>query len=388
MKNLFTFALLLIFGICFSQIITGNIENEAGNPVSNVNIYVDGSKISTVSASDGSFSIDIQNLKNGNLVFQKETFESYSIAINKALGKKVKVVLNKFKDIEEVVLIPYTEEAYRNYIQYFLNEFIGSDQNNVKIKNQRTLKFSYDKKNKLLKVKAPKTLTISNKNLGYEIQYNLIAFEADFNNNTISYAGTSFFKEISQKNTVKINRMDAYSGSMMHFLRSVYSKTTSQEGFIINHVIKIPNKNYPTEEELEKLENFRRDFKTSNMMKIPEDIANITRRKNNEKPYTLALIKSQIPESTYTKTLSGNVFLDFKDILQVNFKKYFYDLKKGQFVKTETSTNKSSYLYPEKDVFEIYADGNCSNPMELLAQGYLSEQKLEKLLPLDYQLGD
>lgn len=82
------------------------------------------------------------------------------------------------------------------------------------------------------------------------------------------------------------------------------------------------------------------------------------------------------------------MFLDFKDILQVNFKKYFYDLKKGQFVKTETSTNKSSYLYPEKDVFEIYADGNCSNPMELLAQGYLSEQKLEKLLPLDYQLGD
>ena len=141
MKNLFTFALLLIFGICSSQIITGNIENEAGNPVSNVNIYVDGSKISTVSASDGSFRIDIQNLKNGNLVFQKETFESYSIAINKALGKKVKVVLNKFKDIEEVVLIPYTEEAYRNYIQYFLNEFIGSDQNNVKIKNQRTLKF-------------------------------------------------------------------------------------------------------------------------------------------------------------------------------------------------------------------------------------------------------
>ena len=95
MKNLFTFALLLIFGICSSQIITGNIENEAGNPVSNINIYVDGSKISTVSASDGSFSIDIQNLKNGNLVFQKETFESYSIAINKALGKKVKVVLNK-----------------------------------------------------------------------------------------------------------------------------------------------------------------------------------------------------------------------------------------------------------------------------------------------------
>ena len=78
MKNLFTFALLIIFGICSSQIITGNIENEAGNPVSNVNIYVDGSKISTVSTSDGSFSIDIQNLKNGNLVFQKDTNEHHN----------------------------------------------------------------------------------------------------------------------------------------------------------------------------------------------------------------------------------------------------------------------------------------------------------------------
>jgi protein-arginine kinase activator protein McsA len=45
------------------------------------------------------------------------------------------------------------------------------------------------------------------------------------------------------------------------FLRSVYSKTTSQEGFIVNHVIKIPNKNYPTEEELEKLENFEEILK-------------------------------------------------------------------------------------------------------------------------------
>jgi Tol biopolymer transport system component len=88
MKNLFTFALLLIFGICFSQIITGNIENEAGNPVSNVNIYVDGSKISTVSASDGSFSIDIQNLKNGNLVFQKETLKAIPSQSIKHLARK------------------------------------------------------------------------------------------------------------------------------------------------------------------------------------------------------------------------------------------------------------------------------------------------------------
>lgn len=388
MKSIILFFILLISPTQNGQIITGNVENEIGTPISNVNIYIDGTKVATISNSDGSFSLDIQNQKNGNLIFQKETYESNSIAINKLIGKNIKVVLNKFKVIEELILIPYTEEAYRNYIQYFLNQFIGSDQTNVKIKNQRTLKFSYDKKNKMLKVKSPKPLIINNKNLGYEIQYNLITFEADFNNNTISFAGTSFFKETSQKNSVKVNRMDAYSGSMMHFLRSVFSKTTTEEGFIVNHVIKIPNKNYPTEEELAKLEAFRKEMKNIGTIKFPEEITNISRRKNNEKPYNLALIKSKIEEDVYTKNLAGNIFLDFKDILQVNFKKYFYDLKKGKIIKTNTSTNKSSYLYPEKDVFEIFADGNCSNPTELLAQGYLSEQKLEKLLPLDYQLGD
>lgn len=388
MQKVLIFVLIFIFGSQYAQIINGNIETENGNPISNVNVYIDGTKIATISGSDGSFSIDVQNQKNGNLVFLKESYESYSVAVSKVLGKKVKVVLNKFKEIEEVVLIPYTEEAYRNYIRYFLDQFIGYDQENVRIKNQSTLKFSYDKKNGILKVKAPKTLLINNKKLGYEIQYNLITFEADFNKNTVSYAGTSFFKETSQKNTVKLNRMDAYSGSMMHFLRSVFQKATSQEGFIVNYVIKIPNKNYPTEEEIAKLEAFRREMKTKNMVKFPEEIANISRRKNNEKPYTLAVIKSNISEDVYTKTLSGNVFLDCKDILQVNFKKYFYDLKKGKIIKSETSTNKSSFIYPEKDVFEIYPDGNCSNPTELLTQGYLSEQKIEKLLPLDYQLGN
>ena len=388
MKNILALILMLLYGFSFGQIINGTVETENGNPISNVNVYIDGSKIATLSTADGSFSIDIQNQKNGTLVFQKDTYESKSIAINTLIGKKIKVVLNKFKEIDEIVLIPYTEEAYRTYIRYFLEEFLGFDQENVKIKNQRTLKFSYDKKNKILKVKAPKTLIIINKNLGYEIQYNLISFETDFNNHSVSYAGSSFFKEISQKNIVKENRMDAYSGSLMHFLRSVYQKNTAQEGFIVNHIVKIPNQNYPTEEELSRLDDYRKILKTNPTMKLPDDIMKISHRKNNEKPYLLALIKSKIGEEIYTKTLSGNVFIDFKDILQVNFKKYFYNIKNGKIVKSEISTNKSSYLYPEKDIFEVYPDGNCSNPTELLAQGYFSEQKIGKLLPLDYKMGD
>jgi hypothetical protein len=160
-----------------------------------MNVYLDGTKISTVSANDGSFQLDVQGQKSGNLIFQKDNYETSTFPLNQAIEKSVKVIINPVKEIEEVVIIPYTEQAYRDFINYFLDRFIGFDREDIVIKNQRTLKFSYDKKNQFLKVKAPQTLIIENKNLGYNIHYNLINFEADFKNKTNSYLGTSFSKK-------------------------------------------------------------------------------------------------------------------------------------------------------------------------------------------------
>lgn len=36
----------------------------------------------------------------------------------------------------------------------------------------------------------------------------------------------------------------------------------------------------------------------------------------------------------------------------------------------------------------MYPDGNILNPEELTNQGEFTKDKIEKLLPLDYQLGD
>lgn len=177
MKRLLLFGFYLSFvTCCFSQIISGKIQTENGNVIPNVNIYLDGTKTSTVSANDGSFRLDVQGQKSGNLIFQKDNYETSIFPLNQAIGKSVKVIINPVSEIEEVTIIPYTEQAYKDFINYFLDKFIGFDRENVSIKNQRTLKFSYDKKNQFLKVKAPQTLIIENKNLGYSIRYNLINF--------------------------------------------------------------------------------------------------------------------------------------------------------------------------------------------------------------------
>lgn len=385
-KTVLLFLMICPFYVLFSQTIKGTVVNDIDKPIENVNIYLDGTKTGTTSAADGSFSLTSKN--NNSLVFQKDNYETVIVNTSDVLNKKLKVVLIKANEIEEVVIIPFTETAYKNYIKYFLDSFIGSDQSNVKIKNQRSLKFSYDKTNKILRVKAPQTLIIENKNLGYKIDYNLQDFVGDFENKTTRYTGTSFFKETKNTDKVKLNRMNAYDGSQVHFFRSVFANKVADEGFIVNQITKFPNSKYPTEEELQRLKDFTEMFKSKGTLNIPEDILDIGNRKRSEQPYKIGITKTQIPEIDYTKKTDNKLFLDYDYMMQINFKRYFYELQKGQFVKTTIPIVETSFLHPENDTFEIYTNGNTSNPGMLTNQGEFTKNKIEFLLPLDYKLGD
>jgi len=387
-KAILLLLMILPFYLSLAQTIKGKVVNDIEKPISNVNIYLDGTKTGTISEADGSFTLQLPSANNNSLVFQKDDYETFTISTSEVLNKTLKVVLIKAKEIEEVRIVPYTEAAYKNYINFFLDSFIGYDKENVRIKNQRSLKFSYDKENKILKVKAPQTLIIENKNLGYTIDYNLEEFSANFDENTTRFMGTSFFKETKANDKVKLNRMNAYDGSQVHFFRSVYESKVAVEGFIVNQITKFPNSKYPTEEELQRLRDFAKTLKLKGTINVPDDILDIGTRKRNEPPYKIAVTKTQIPESDYTKKKDGKLFLDYEFMMQINFKRYFYELKKGQFVKAEVPIIQTSILHPEGDVFEIYPDGNTSNPGMLTNQGEFAKDKIEKLLPLDYNLGD
>ncbi|WP_223606750.1 carboxypeptidase-like regulatory domain-containing protein [Chryseobacterium sp. OSA05B] len=387
-KTIFLFLLILPLYFVNGQVIKGRVVSDTGNLIPGVNIYIDGTKTGTVSKEDGTFSLSISSANLGNVVFQKDDFETFTTAVSEVINKNLKVVLTKTNAIEEIRLVPYTSEAYRSYINYFLETFIGSDREHVTIKNQKSLKFSYDKKNKFLKVKAPNTLIIENKNLGYEIQYNLINYSSDFNTRTVNYSGTSFFKETKSTGKIKLNRMNAYDGSLLHFFRSIYDNKISEEKFIVNHVVKVPNPQYPTKEELQALEDFRTMAKNTELVKIPENISEISQRKNTQRPYALAIVKTLIPDSAYVARKEGKVLFSFKDMLQVNYKKYLYEIKGKEFVKSKLPKTLSSYLHPEGEIFEVTKEGNITNPDLLINEGDFTKNKIENLLPLDYQLGD
>lgn len=391
MKRILLFYFYFGFvSLCFSQIISGKIQTENGQVIANVNVYLDGTKISTASTNDGSFQLDVQGQKSGNLIFQKDQYETSIFPLNQAIGKSVKVIINPVKEIEEVVIIPYTDQAYKDFINYFLDKFLGFDRENVSIKNQKILKFSYDKKNQFLKVKAPQTLIIENKNLGYTIQYNLINFEADFKKKTTSYLGTSFFKENNSKKNIILNRMNAYKGSLMHFLRSLYNNELEKEGFIVNHAKRIKNPSYPTEAELQKLLDHFEMVKAQRISNIPwtDELEVIAQKKSKNPEFLMAILKTKMKEPEFTKRKNGRLFLDFEDLLQVNYQKYFYEIKKGEFVKATTFSTQSSIVHPEALEYEVFQEGNISDPDLLILEDSFSNQNVSKMLPLDYQFGN
>lgn len=387
-KSIVLLLLLLPFCFSFAQMIKGTVVNDAGIKIGNVNIYIDGTKTGTVSGEDGSFTLNVSGKNLGNVIFRKENYETFVTPVSEVVNKTLKVVLLKSNDIEEVTIVPYTEEAYKNYINYFLDSFIGYDKQNVKIKNQRSLKFSFDKKNKILKVKAPKTLIIENKNLGYEIEYNLVNFSSDFNTKIINCSGTSLFKETKNNNKTRLNRMNAYDGSLLHFFRSVYNNTVAADQFVVNHVIKVPNPKYPSEEELNTLKDYMAIAKNTKVINFPDNIRDISARKTSESQYSLAIVKTLIPDSDYIKRNNDEVLFSFKDILQVNYKKYDYELKGKDFVKSKIPVVQTSFLYPEGETFEVSKDGNITTPDLLITEGEFTKNKIENMLPLDYQLGD
>lgn len=387
----FLFFFILLANTIAAQTITGTVVNENEKPLTEVSVYVDGSSISAITDAEGVFSIPLSKFRLGNLVIKKEGYETVIYPFKTDEIKKLKVILTREAAIEEIKLLHYTDKIYNKYIQKFINQFIGYDPN-VKIKNQKDLIFAYDTPNKTLNAKAKKTLIIENKNLGYILEYNLMSFSYNENLGMLTYTGTTFFKEMNgsekQKLDWKANRLNSFYGSPMHFFRSAYNNKVTDEGYIVNKIVKIQNPKYPTDEELEKLNQYRESLKklknNQPYLKTPDDIADIQSRKFNQKKYLLALTESKIPQEKYIIYRDNKPYLSFENMLGIVYKKYPYTVDKGKIVKSEIPINTSSMIETDGNIFEISSDGNYSDPDLLIVQDDWANLRASNILPLDY----
>lgn len=216
-------------------------------PLQGASVFAQSTTIGTATDAQGHFTL---RLLNGgyDLVI---TFTGYHtvtkrISTADAQDKNIVIEINKKEKALEDVVITASNEVKDGLIKYgdfFTDNFIGKTANSKQciIKNKEALKFYYSKRKNRLKVLASEPIEIENAALGYKIKYTLDSFTHEYGTELSTYSGYPLFEDMhstdeAQKNIWYSNRLKAYYGSMLHFMRSVHNKTIKEQGFEIQFV--------------------------------------------------------------------------------------------------------------------------------------------------------
>ena len=228
--------------------ISGVVKDKNGETLPGAGILLSGYQAGTVADNEGKFVI--RNLKEGNynvlvqMIGYLPANQNVTI-ISKSADIEIKLQEN-VKQLKEVVITldPHREERLKT----FKESFIGTSPNSKKceITNPEVIQFDYDDEKHILKAIADEFIVVENKALGYRIKYLLKYFEEDEETKIVLFYGYPYFEEIkgtrSKIRAYQEKRKVAYLGSPQHFFRSLYSNSIEEDGFIINKLVKTPNK--------------------------------------------------------------------------------------------------------------------------------------------------
>jgi len=244
MKRLFLF--IVFINLClvsYSQVINGTIlDKETKTPVAYAAVYFDGTSVASYSDANGSFRLDIRN--NTSMPLTISALGYYSVTVNDFFsGKDILVYLEpkvfEMKDVS--VNAKGNPNIRRENLAIFRREFLGRTRNTkeCEIINEDDIRFITSTNKDTLRAVCLKPLFIVNRGLGYKITYYLNKFiyiKSAYLNQLI---GNSLFDEdtisASERQKFEARRDDAYFGSKMHFIRSLWEDDLKPGGYIIKN---------------------------------------------------------------------------------------------------------------------------------------------------------
>ncbi len=258
MKKTISFLLPVFISVSvFSQsnyVISGKVIDAASKlPLQGASVFAENTTIGTATNTEGVFALQLPN-GGYNLVVTFTGYQTETKRITTADADNNSIVIEikqKEKSLEDVVVKASYEvpDGWEKYGDFFLENFIGKTGNSKQcsIKNKEALKFYFYKKRNRLKILASAPLQIVNDALGYTIKYTLDSFTHEYSTQVSQYSGYPLFEEMTpanagQKEKWNAARLVAYNGSILHFMRSLYNQKLKEEGFEIQYLIKVDQK--------------------------------------------------------------------------------------------------------------------------------------------------
>ncbi|HEX2627575.1 MAG TPA: carboxypeptidase-like regulatory domain-containing protein [Chitinophagaceae bacterium] len=400
--------LLLIFLGCFfvlqthaQSFIKGRVVNETTNaPIAGCSIFISGTSIGTISNSEGHF--ELTNVASGKqeLIISSVGYETVVYPFTEAelpLNLKVQMSI-KVQQLGNVTVEPFLEEGWDKWGQMFTDNFIGTSTNAgyCRIKNKDKIRFRYYKKSNRVIAICDEPLQIENKALGYTIRYQLEDFEVNFKEHTTFYLGYTLFEDNTKegkepKEKWQRKREEAYNGSVMHFMRSLYNNKLSEEGFEVRRMTKIPNLEKQRIREMYKMRRVGNTVTVGFGGGAKGDSAEyynrIMRQDDMINIYGTTLLTA---DSLTINTKGEEKFLAFDNYLYVTYKNEQEDEKYLQFYReSRKPTFQRSYVTIIGDEgIIIDKAGNYFNPQHFFTSAYWGwGEKIANMVPSDYVPG-
>ncbi len=330
MKIFFIFFLFVLSTTAYAQFtVTGRItDSVTKEPLKAASVFCQNTTLGTSTNSQGEFTL---TLKSGgyDLII---SYTGYQTITKRITGEENKLELQmarEEKNLEEVVIQNSNEvfDGWEKYGKFFIENFIGTTPNaaTCTIENREVLKFYFLKKSNRLRVLATEPIVISNKALGYNLRYQLDTFVYYYNSDISSYKGFCLFSEMEGDEVEKkkwfANRKKAYYGSKLHFLRSYYDSTLTEDGWLISML---------DENDEKKFNKIGNPYDTTYYGQIdsthevevwyPRKISVTYVKKKPEPEY---LKKFDLPKIVSTQIS----YIDLNEVITIKLNGYYYDQK-------------------------------------------------------------
>ena len=253
MKKIFSFLSFFFISLAALSQSTYTISGkiiDAGSklPLQAASVFAQNTTIGTATNAEGYFKLELP-IGGYELVVSFTGYQTETRRISTADAGDKNIVIEikqKEKELQDVVVRSSSEVAdgLEIYGDFFLENFLGKTVNSklCSIRNKEVLKFYFYKKRNKLKVLASAPLEIVNNALGYTIKYSLDSFTHEYETQLSQFTGFPLFEEMQpandeQKAQWNAARLNAYNGSILHFMRSLYHKTLKEDGFEIQFLI-------------------------------------------------------------------------------------------------------------------------------------------------------
>lgn len=222
-------------------VVTGTVLDSASRePLAAASVFCQNTTLGTATNKQGEFSL---NLKSGgyDLIISFTGYQTQTVRVS--VNNKLEILMIKEeKSMGEVVLRNSFEvtDGLTKYGNFFMEHFVGSTPYAAKcsLLNPEALKFYFYKRSNRLKVLATEPVKIANYALGYNLHYQLDSFVYYYNSNNNLYRGYCLYTEMEGSDSLKkvwaAARKKAYEGSKLHFMRSYYDSTLTEDGWIVD----------------------------------------------------------------------------------------------------------------------------------------------------------